>query len=97
MAELYLKGCEDYRALSKIDRLRFSNLLQTYVYSIEMLNQLASEQAIDTGLTGHPLERLQWLFRQPGVRDWWGQNSGLFGSAFVDTVESVVAGIPHDE
>jgi hypothetical protein len=97
MAELYLKGCEDYRALSKTDRLRFSNLLQTYVYSIEMLNQLASEQAIDTGLTGHPLERLQWLFRQPGVRDWWGQNSGLFGSAFVDTVESVVAGIPHDE
>jgi hypothetical protein len=77
--------------------LRFSGLLQTYFYSIEMLNQLASEQTIDTGLTGHPLKRLQWLFRQPGVRDWWDQNSGVFGSAFVATVESEIAGIPHDE
>ena len=93
IAELYLRGCVDYRALSKTDRLRFSSVLQNYLFSIDMLHQQASEGV--TGTTG-VLERVRPLFKQPGVRDWWGQNSGLFRPAFVRTVESVIAETSRD-
>lgn len=93
IAELYLKGCVDYRALSKIDRLRFSSVLQNYLFSIDMAHQQASEGLMETTTV---LERVRPLFNQPGVRDWWRQNSGLFRPIFVRTVEGVIAEISGD-
>lgn len=88
IAELYLKGCVDYRTLSRTDRLRFSSVLQNYLFSIDMLHEQASEGMMETTSV---LERIRPLFKQPGVRDWWSQNSGLFRPTFVRTVESVIA------
>ena len=93
LAELYLKGCMDYRALSRTDRLRFSGILQNYLFSIEMLDQQASEGMVETTTL---IERLRPLFEQPGVRDWWSQNSKLFRPTFVRTVEGVIAEISQD-
>jgi hypothetical protein len=58
-----------------------------------MLHQHASEGMMETT---NVLERVRPLFKQPGVRDWWSQNSGLFRPTFVRTVESVIAETSED-
>ena len=93
IAELYLKGCVDYRALSKTDRLRFSGVLQNYLFSIDILHEQASEGLMEMTSV---LEMVQPLFKQPGVCDWWIQNSGLFRPAFARIVENVIAETPQD-
>ena len=58
-----------------------------------MLHQQASEGMMETTSV---LERVRPLFKQPGVRDWWSHNSGLFRPTFVRIVESVIAETSQD-
>jgi hypothetical protein len=83
----------DYRALSKTDRLRFSSVLQNYLFSIDMLHEQVTDEIMETASV---LQRVRPLFKQPGVRDWWSQNSGLFRPTFVRAVESVIAETSQD-
>jgi len=88
VADLFRKGCADYRALSATDRLRFANLLQDLLYTLATQQQQASQGLIaETGVSS----RLSFLFSQPGVQDWWERNSQLFGPDFVAIVDGVIA------
>lgn len=93
IADLFLKGCKDYRALALADRLRFSSVLQNLLFSIELQHMQFSEEVNEVS----GMERIRSLFRYPGVRDWWGQNKALFRPAFVNAVESVVAELSQVE
>jgi hypothetical protein len=76
-AELYLKGCADYRALSPAERLKFGALLQEFLlaWNLRYLH-------IKDGLQEDNWERqnplLLIVFKQPGVRYWWDRNTHIF-------------------
>ena len=93
IAELFLKGCKDYRALSLADRLRFSSVLQNLLFSIELQHMQFKEEVNEVS----GMERIESLFKYTGVQDWWGQNKGLFRPTFVGAVESVFAQTPRNE
>jgi hypothetical protein len=89
VAELYLKGCADYRALSRAERLRFGSLLQEILlaWNLRYLHFEAGLQE-DTWERQNPL--LLSAFSQPGVRYWWDRNKHIFDSVFVDAIESLL-------
>ena len=87
VAELYLKGCADYRALSRAERLRFGSLLQEMLiaWNLQYLHFRAGFQE-DTWQ--NPL--LLGTLSQPGARYWWDRNKLVFDSVFVDAIEGLL-------
>lgn len=94
LAELYLKGCADYRGLAPADRLRFASVLQELLLAYDLIYQQFNEGTYEAEMWDRLMPVMLTTLRQPGVRDWWGRNKSLFRPAFVAAVEQ---GIPEQQ
>jgi hypothetical protein len=97
LAELYLKGCADYRALAVADRMRFGSLLQENLlaWNLRYLHIRDGLQEAETWERQKPL--LVSTLTQPGIRYWWDRNKYIFDAAFVALLEDLIASASRSE
>ena len=91
LAELYLKGCADYKGLAPADRLRFASVLQELLLAYDLIYQQLNEGTYESDMWDRLMPVILTTLRQPGVRDWWGRNKSLFRPAFVAAVEEGIS------
>jgi len=97
LAELYLKGCADYRTLSLADRMRFGNLLQEQFISWNLRHLHIRDGLLEADTLERQKPFLVRTVTQPGVRYWWDRNKYIFDAAFVVVVEDMLASASRDE
>src|SRR5262245_61333352 len=91
LAELYIKGCADYPALSRTERLRFTSTLQELLLAFDLLHQRFTEGLYEEEMWDNQRTLALATLNQPGVRDWWSRNSLMFRPQFVAELESAIA------
>jgi len=87
LAELYLRGCQDYSALSRDERFQFGLVAQELFYAYETFFM----QAVGTTSASIVTEQLALAARPAGLREWWRRNRQLFDQAFAHEVDEAVA------
>lgn len=87
---LYIRGAQDYQALSGDERLRFSAYYMSTYYQLQEMLRLADEGSIDadtwSGFRGLLIE----TSRYPGVRQWWGGRHHWFSSRFQAYIDGLI-------
>jgi len=97
LAEIYLRGCADYRGLPIADRLRFGAVLQEFFFAYDLLYERVADGRYEAGMFERQVPSVLALLSQPGVRDWWGRNKQIFRLAFVEFVERALADAANDK
>ena len=88
VAEIYLKGLRDPKALEPAERLRFNLLANELFYML----QTSLQRAIELG-GADPDESIRELvtdsvLRAPGIRIWWNEHRGEFQPGFVAKIDA---------
>jgi hypothetical protein len=97
LAELYVRGCADYRALPVAERVRFGSLLSEYLLAWNLRYLHIRDGLQDPDTWERQKAFLVSVLTQPGVRYWWDRNQHMFDSAFVAAVESMAASASRNE
>ena len=91
---IYIKGVQDYQALSGSERLRFSAFYMPTYYQLQEMHKLSEEGAInaDTWSGFHSL--LVETTQYPGMRQWFDSRRGWFSVCFQDYLDGLIAENP---
>lgn len=94
---LYIRGAQDYRALSGAGRLRFSAYYMSIYYQLQEMLRLAEEGSIEADTWSGFLGLLTETTRYPGVRQWFSDRRSWFSVRFQDYVDALIAANPPIE
>lgn len=87
-AELYVRGLESYKTLSKAEKVRFRALMEELFFGvIAMLEREKAGMYIHSGVAAQ-IDSLALLIQKPGVSEWWESWSFMFGEELVTALES---------
>ena len=87
---LYIRGVQDYRALSGADRLRFSAYYMSTYYQLQEMFQFSEQGSIDADTWSGFLGLLTETTRYPGVRQWFSDRRHWFSSDFQAYVDKLI-------
>lgn len=87
---LYIRGVQDYRALSGADRLRFSAYYMSTYYQLQEMLQFAEEGSIDADTWSGFLGLLTETTQYPGVRQWFSDRRHWFNSDFQAYIDELM-------
>ncbi|MFO7587463.1 MAG: hypothetical protein R6X22_05260 [Gemmatimonadota bacterium] len=94
VACLYVKGVQDYHALSGSERLRFSAFYMSFYYQLQQMHRLAEEGSIDAETWSGFEGLLRETTRYPGVRQWFEVRRSWFGPAFQAYIDGLMRESP---
>lgn len=87
VADIFLRGCRDSSSLNPEERLRFYLILQESFHTTQagIANTTATGSKV-----ANPVHyfNLDWLLKQPGIREWWVNESGRYEKEFVTLVNN---------
>lgn len=87
VAEIYLRGCRDLGSLKPVERLRFYLILQQAFHTMQAVIANIASTGTQIENPAHTLN-LDWMMKQPGVREWWRSESGRYEESFAALVNS---------
>ncbi len=87
---LYIRGAQNYRALSGADRLRFSAYYMSTYYQLQQMLRLAEEGSIDADTWSGFQSLLTETTRYPGVRQWFSERRHWFSSHFQEYIDNLI-------
>jgi hypothetical protein len=93
LAELYLRGSQDYSALSRDERFQFGLVAQEMFYAYETL--FVQSSGVGTTSAATAVEQISIAVRPPGLRDWWLRNRRLFDHQFAEQVDQLVSNVSN--
>ena len=82
MAELFQKGCESYKTLNSIDRMRFDTLISNMIFSFELAMEKHKHGFATDDFIASFDRYFVKLITQPGVREFLGENRDYFTGVF---------------
>ncbi len=86
LAAIHLKGMADYTALSDVERVRFSAVMDELLYSYSTLLLRVQENTYDRANWRQHMHGLRLQLGQPGAAEWWRRNQIKFQHALVAEV-----------
>ena len=85
MADIYMRGCEDPRSLTPVERLRFYLILQQMFFTVQATWDNSTTTGTQMADPAHMLG-LDYMLKQPGIRGWWAHEKTRYGPNFVALV-----------
>lgn len=90
IACLYVRGAQDFGALSGSERLRFSAFYMSFYYQLQEMRRLAEEGALDRETWSGFEGLLRETTRYPGVRQWFEVRRHWFGPGFQEYIDGLM-------
>ena len=91
MADIWIRGVNDYRSLSPAESWRFDTALFTWLASFQVTFH-DREQGFDTPDRKVVHETtIKQILRMPGVSQWWSERHGWFDGSFQREVARILA------
>jgi hypothetical protein len=91
LADIHLRGNEDYESLGDVERDRYHYLMVQRIHAIEMLKQFEKAGTADDWFADSGFEIVVRLGGKPGFRQWWAARGHiLFGAEFNSKVQRIV-------
>ena len=87
LAELFVKGSQDYDCLTKSDQIRFGVVLEEYMFTYWALYKRVQENAYEQSDWLAHMNSLRANMDNPGIKNWWLQRKKMFPSNFVEEIE----------
>ncbi len=87
---LYIRGAQNYRALSGAERLQFSAYYMSTYYQLQEMLRLAEDGSIDADTWSGFQSLLTETTRYPGVRQWFGDRRHWFSKHFQGYIDSLI-------
>lgn len=97
VACLYVRGAQDFGALSGSERLRFSAFYMSFYYQLQQMHRLAEEGSLDTETWAGFEGLLRETTRYPGVREWFELRRDWFGPGFRAYIDELMRSTPPIE
>lgn len=97
VACIYVRGAQDYNALSGSERLRFSAFYMSTYYQLQEMHRLANEGGIDADTWSGFNGLLRETTRYPGVRQWFEVRRDWFSPGFREYIEELISESPPIE
>ena len=86
-AELFQKGCESYKSLNSVDRMRFDTLISNMIMSFELAIE-KHRHGFTTDNFAASFERyFETLTTQPGVQEYLVENRDFYTDVFHDWLD----------
>jgi hypothetical protein len=94
VADLMIRGYQDFDGLDRVDKYRFSTMLRAMfethqTYFLLALRGIAGEQT-----WAYYSRTFDAVSRQPGVRQWWARNGRSFDAEFFDYIDGKIPAEP---
>ena len=70
-AAIIEKGQQSYKALIETERLAFEAWMFEFVIGVGLLWRLSGQGVYGSTYGDLPDQRVRWMFRHPGVKEWW--------------------------
>ena len=70
-ATIIEKGQQSYKGLIETERLAFEAWMHEFVLGTALLWRLDGQGKLGPTFGDIPNERVRWMFRHPGVKEWW--------------------------
>jgi hypothetical protein len=90
IACLYVRGAQDFGALSGSERLRFSAFYMSFYYQLQQMHRLAEEGSLDPETWAGFEGLLAETTRYPGVRQWFEVRRSWFGPGFQAYIDGLM-------
>jgi hypothetical protein len=91
VAEIHMRGNEDYESLKPIEKERYHYLMVQRLHAIEILDRYHTANMTDPWFADAGSQIAVRLTTKPGFRQWWdARGRVLFGPRFTDTIQSLV-------
>ncbi len=97
IACLYVRGAQNFGALSGSERLRFSAFYMSFYYQLQEMHRLAEEGALDEETWSGFEGLLTETTRYPGVRQWFEVRRHWFGPRFQAYIADLIRANPPVE
>jgi hypothetical protein len=97
IACLYVRGAQDFGALSGSERLRFSAFYMSFYYQLQQMHRLAEEGSLDPETWAGFEGLLRETTRYPGVRQWFEVRREWFGPGFQAYIDGLMRTSPAIE
>ena len=82
-AAIIEKGQQSYKGLTESERLAFEAWMFEFVLGVALLWRLSGQGVLIPGLRDLPEQRARWMFRHPGVKEWWQSENRVPITAYV--------------
>ena len=81
-AELFQRGCESYKTLNSIDRMRFDTLISDMIFSFEIAMEKNKHGFATDDMVASFERYFEQLIDRPGVREFLNENRDYYTSVF---------------
>ena len=82
-AAIIEKGQQSYKGLIESERLAFEAWMFEFVVGVGLLWRLREQGVLGPVYGDIPEQRLRWMFRHPGVKEWWQSENRVPITAYV--------------
>jgi len=89
MAELFQNGCESYKTLNRIDRMRFDTLISNMIMSFELAMEKQKHGFATDDFVASFERYFAMLITQKGVQEFLDENIGSFTTVFHEWLASM--------
>ncbi len=94
LGRIWTQGLADYDSLDGDARIRFNNLLLTYMRRLENAFYQQARGFLDPDHWQTTERRIADIMSRPGAARWWSESKSRFSDRFVDFVDSHISGYP---
>ena len=94
LGRIWTQGLADYDSLDSDARIRFNNLLLTYMRRLENAFYQQARGFLDPDHWQTTERRVARVMSRPGAARWWSESRFSFSDRFVDFVEHHLSGHP---
>ena len=93
-AAILEKGQQSYKGLIESERLAFEAWMIEFVTGIALMWRLYGQGVLGPTLHDLPDQRIHWMFRHPGVKEWWqSENRVPIAANVVARIDDVIKAI----
>jgi hypothetical protein len=90
LCDVYLRGLEDFDALSRNEKMRFTTVLSQITQITESLHKHHRLGRLDQGMWEGYETRVLSVFSHPGAKTWWGLRRYWFSPQIREYVDEIV-------